>query len=262
MLPLSRLGCPLSLKTPNMGNPGSNLSYLDVGCGPGKLSIGLSLAGVKDITGIDTSSRSIAAAKAVAQQLPADGRPDFLNMSSHAFKTKRQYDVVIALAVMEHTDSPDLFLRGIYSLLKTAGHAYVSMTPFHGPFGDHMNAFFKVRVPWRGLLFSEKAVLRLRAERFRPDNSVERYGDISGGLNLMTISEYLHYINEAGLEIVSNNLDPHFRHYRRLWLMYPLSLLLTRISRVRNYFTFNLYTILRKRDRSLAEVGSVEERSG
>ena len=25
MLPLSRLGCPLSLKTPNMGNPGSIL---------------------------------------------------------------------------------------------------------------------------------------------------------------------------------------------------------------------------------------------
>ena len=121
----------------------SNLSYLDVGCGPGKLSIGLSLAGVKDITGIDTSSRSIAAAKAVAQQLPADGRPDFLNMSSHAFKTKRQYDVVIALAVMEHTDSPDLFLRGIYSLLKTAGHAYVSMTPFPRPLWRSYECLFQ-----------------------------------------------------------------------------------------------------------------------
>ena len=25
MLPLSRLGCPLSLKTPNMGNPGQRM---------------------------------------------------------------------------------------------------------------------------------------------------------------------------------------------------------------------------------------------
>ena len=28
MLPLSRLGCPLSLKTPNMGNPGQHLQAL------------------------------------------------------------------------------------------------------------------------------------------------------------------------------------------------------------------------------------------
>ena len=31
MLPLSRLGCPMSLKTPNMGNPGSTLEFTYAG---------------------------------------------------------------------------------------------------------------------------------------------------------------------------------------------------------------------------------------
>ena len=236
------------------------LSYLDLGCGPGKLSIGLSLAGANDITGLDAVSRSIAQANAVAKQLPASGRPNFLNVSSHEFKTERQYDVVIALAVMEHTRAPDLFLREIHDLLKPNGRAFVSITPFNGPFGDHMNSFFKARVPWRGLIFSEQAVLRLRAERFRPNNPAKRYQDIIGGLNLMTITEYLRYIDEAGLDILLNNFDPHFRHHKHLWPMYPLSYLLTRIPKVRDYFTLNLYSVLRRQDGDLAAPSVVAER--
>ena len=222
------------------------LSYLDVGCGTGRLSVGLSVLGMKDITGVDIMARNIATAKSVSQSLPAENRPKFHLMSSEEVIGKT-YDVVIALAVMEHTSCPDNFLKKICELLKPNGRAYLSMTPFHGPLGDHMSGFFKVQIPWRGVLFSEAAVLRLRAECFRPTDNVKRYQDIAGGLNLMTISQYLRYVNEARLEVVSNNFDPHFKHYKRLWPLYPLSWALTRVPRVRDFFTFNVYSIVRRR---------------
>ena len=70
------------------------------------------------------------------------------------------------------------------------------MTPFHGPFDDHMRGFFKVQIPWRGSLFAEKALLRLRGECFRPDDLAERYRDV--GLNLMTVGELFRYIGRCG----------------------------------------------------------------
>ena len=198
------------------------LSYLDVGCGTGRLSAGLRVLGMRDVTGVDIMARSIATAKSVSQSLPAENRPKFHLMSSEEVIGKT-YDVVIALAVMEHVSHP-----------------------FHGPLGDHMSGFFKVQIPWRGVLFSEAAILRLRAECFRPTDNVKRYQDIAGGLNLMTISQYLRYVNEAGLEVVSNKFDPHFKHYKRLWPLYPLSWALTRVPRVRDFFTFNVYSIVRR----------------
>ena len=222
------------------------LSYLDLGCGTGQLSIGLTLSGVEDVTGIDIVDRNVRMAKTVAYQLPAAARPRFRAISSHEMKAERRYDVVIALAVMEHIDNPALLLREIRDLLKPDGRAFVSMTPFHGPFGDHMRGFFKVQIPWRGPLFSEKALLRLRTECFRPDDRGERYQDV--GLNLMTVSEFFRYVDDAELCAANSFFDPHFRQYRRLRPMYPLSWTLTHIPKVRDYFTFNVYSILQRRD--------------
>ena len=225
----------------------AGLSYLDMGCGAGELSIGLSLQGVTDIVGIDIVDQNITTAKAVARQLPLGKRPEFLKVDSEDFAPERRYDVVFGLAVMEHTDAPAAFLRRVHDLLTPSGRAFVSMTPFHGPFGDHMAKFFRVQVPWRGALFSEKAILRLRREYFRPDEPLTRYQDVAGGLNLMTISQYVRYIEEAGLT-ASHRFDPHFRHYRRFWPLYPFSFCLTGIPRVRDYFTVNVYSILRRQD--------------
>ena len=221
------------------------LSYLDVGCGPGQLSVALSLAGVNDVTGVDVSAQSLRQATAVADRLPVHSRPAFINASIHDLTIERRYDVVLVLAVLEHIDRPALFLRRLSTLLKPSGRAFVSMTPFHGPLGDHMSKFFRVRIPWRGVLFSEQAILRLRRERYRPDEIVARYQDLPTGLNLLRISEYLRHIDDAGLT-ARHIWDPHFKFYARLWPLFPFSWCATRTPKIRDYFTFNVYSILQK----------------
>ena len=223
-----------------------DLSYLDLGCGTGRLSVGLSLLGVRNVTGMDILERDIATANAVAETLPRDVRPAFVHVDGRT-ADNRTYDAVVALAVMEHVSSPRQFLEQIRALLKPEGHAFVSMTPFHGPLGDHMDPFFRIRIPWRGLLFSEQALLQLRRECFRPSTPARNFNEIEGGLNLMTVSEYFGNIRSAGLEVVAHRFDPHFFRYRKLWPLAPLSYALTRIPKVRDYFTFNVYSILRRK---------------
>ena len=70
------------------------------------------------------------------------------------------------------------------SLLKPNGTAYVSHEPFQSPVGDHMHfGFFNFLIPYRGILFSEHAILKLRRECYRPTDTAMRFQDIVGGLN-------------------------------------------------------------------------------
>ena len=222
------------------------LRYLDIGCGTGQLAVGLSLAGAHRVTGIDLVGRNIAHARSNAGRLLVADRPGFEAVSAHDFASRgERYNVVIALAALEHVDRPAQFLREIRALLTRNGRAYVSMTPFHGPLGDHMWGFFRVQIPWRGVIFSEKAILRLRQERFRPDEPCRRYQEVSGGLNLMTIGQYLRYVEAAGLR-GHHRFDPHFSHYAWLWPFLPFSWCISKVPKVRDYCTFNIYSILHR----------------
>jgi hypothetical protein len=42
-----------------------------------------------------------------------------------------------------------------------------------------MDSFFRIAIPWRGALFSEEAILRLRRERFRPTERAMTYQAIT-----------------------------------------------------------------------------------
>lgn len=220
------------------------LSYLDIGCGMGRLSFGLKLAGAEDVTGIDILARHIEEARTVALRFEPQQRPTFHTIDIHAWQNQRRYDVIFVIGAMEHIHSPDRFLKRLAELLSPGGRAFVSFEPFHSPIGDHMHGFFRVQIPWRGVLFSEKAILRLRTECSRPTDPVTRYQDVAGGLNLMRYTEYQQYVEAAGLRFAHNHYNPQLWFYRHLAPLRPLSTLLTKIPRVRDYFIVTDYAIL------------------
>jgi 2-polyprenyl-3-methyl-5-hydroxy-6-metoxy-1,4-benzoquinol methylase len=223
------------------------LSYLDVGCGMGRFVLGLSALGAKDVTGVDILQRHIDEARTLADKLPEGCvRPELHHADVHNWDTDRQFDVVIVLGAMEHIHDPRDFLKSLARLIKPGGRAFVSFEPFQGPFGDHMSSFFRVPIPWRGLIFNEKAVMRLRAENYRPTDPATRYQEIAGGLNCIGFRAYFRYIREAGLEVEATYCNPQFGNRRR-WL--PLSwtsAVLTRIPYLGGYFVFSAYSILRR----------------
>jgi 2-polyprenyl-3-methyl-5-hydroxy-6-metoxy-1,4-benzoquinol methylase len=224
-----------------------SLSYLDIGSGIGRLSIGLSLCGATDVTGVEVVERHVAEAKGIAANLEEDLRPQFHCVDIHSWDSGRQYDVVIVLGAMEHIRDPENFLELLPRFMKPDGAAFVSFEPFKSPLGDHMRGFFRIQIPWRGLLFSEEAVLRLRRECFRPTDPARRYQEIVGGLNLMTFSEYLRYVRDAGLEFVAHNFNPQIKRHWLLRAIYPINWILTHIPKVQDYFIICGYSILKKR---------------
>jgi SAM-dependent methyltransferase len=223
------------------------LAYIDVGCGPGDLALAFIQAGATDVTGVDLVERQIDAARVAAKQVGGRCCPDFICADINTWQPNRRYDVVVSHEALEHISQPDKFISSLTRLLKPEGVAFLAFGPmFHSPVGDHLGEFFRIQLPWRGVLFSEKALMRLRKEFFRPGDPVDRFQDtVGGGLNLMRFSEFLSYTQKAALDVRFLSINPQFKSIPPI---YWISEILTRSPLVRDYFVISVYAMLKRAD--------------
>ena len=107
-----------------LGQPLQGLSVLDIGCGGGLLSEPMARLGAT-VAGIDAAARNVAVAAlhAEKQGLAIDYRQD----TAEALATGGgQYDIVLALEIVEHVADVDLFLASIGRLVKPGGLLFLS----------------------------------------------------------------------------------------------------------------------------------------
>jgi SAM-dependent methyltransferase len=220
------------------------LSYLDIGCGTGQLVVGLLEGGARDVTGIDIVPRHVAATAAIAERLGWQSQLKLECIDVHRWNSPQKYDVVVVLGALEHIHDPKLFLARLPELLKENGRICLSFEPYHSPIGDHCQDFFRFPIPWRGALFSEAALIRLRREFYRPTDPATRMRDVVAGMNQMRYGEFLRYAREAGLEIQWAGFTPQLKRYPPL---YWASEVLCRIPLVRDYFVMMAFVVLRKK---------------
>jgi SAM-dependent methyltransferase len=175
------------------------LRYLDMGCGTGEVTIGLAQLGARRITGVDFLSRSIAVAKRNARLAHVQDCVEFRCEDLLEWQPAEKFDVLLSFDALEHVADPERFLGRMADFLAPGGIAVVAFGPlFHSPFGDHMGEFFRWQVPWRGVLFNEIAVMRVRREYYRPTDPGRCYREIAGGLNLMRYSDFLRHLRTTG----------------------------------------------------------------
>lgn len=99
--------------------PFEGLSLLDMGCGGGLMSEPMARMGAS-VTGIDASEKNIKTASVHAQQsgLEIDYRA---NTAEALAETGAQFDVVLALEIIEHVNDPDAFVASCAQLVKPNG---------------------------------------------------------------------------------------------------------------------------------------------
>jgi len=111
-------------RDPLSGAPLQGLSLIDVGCGGGLICEPMARLGAR-VTGIDAADRNIATA-----HLHADGQElaiDYRATTAEALAaTGAQFDIVLALEIVEHVADVDLFLQSISRLTKPGGLVFMS----------------------------------------------------------------------------------------------------------------------------------------
>jgi len=165
-------------------------TVIDFGCGPGHDTIQLAKMGASKVIGIDIQERLLSIGREVAEKNSVDDRCTFTT------NTDELADIVICKDAFEHFDDPAYVLDLMTDLLKPDGHIEISFGPtwFH-PYGGHLFSVF----PWAHLLFTEKALIRWRAD-FKSDGAT-KFSEIEGGLNQITIRMFEQIVDESSCRI-------------------------------------------------------------
>lgn len=188
---------------------------LEVGCGPGYLSLELARSGHK-VTGIDISGACIDLAKLTAERDPYKKKRgaleyhcvDFLDEDKLIGKDK--YDCIVFLGTLHHFKNQDQVMKRTRDCLKKDGHIYI-----HEPVRDRVcerNAIFvymlKVLLSLNRGFYQEIA---LPDEDSDLDNNIHsiyaglKYEDLDGN-KIQSVND-----NEAGYRDMCKAFDEHFK---------------------------------------------------
>ena len=102
----------------NKQSPLKNLQILDIGCGGGLISEPMTRLGA-NVTAIDASSKNINIAKAHAKK--DNLNIAYLNELPENLSSKKKFDIILNLEIVEHVDNLDLYLQSCFKLLKPKG---------------------------------------------------------------------------------------------------------------------------------------------
>ena len=163
---------------------------LDVGCDAGDLAAVLARDGARHVTGIelhtvDENHRVLAERYG---STVAD-RVELLRTSGDMEELgDRQFDLVFSKEAMEHYADPESFVPQMARRVRPGGAMVIGFGPLWKAFdGGHMD--YMTKVPWAHLIFPERVIMAER-RRFRPEEHAERFEDIRGGLNKMTLERF------------------------------------------------------------------------
>ena len=110
-------------KIKNNNKPLKGLSILDIGCGGGLLSEPIARLGAK-VVGIDASDKNINVAKHHLKKSKLNIK--YLNTSPERFESKKKFDVILNMEIVEHVEDLNLFLKKSSLLLKKNGLMFVA----------------------------------------------------------------------------------------------------------------------------------------
>jgi 2-polyprenyl-3-methyl-5-hydroxy-6-metoxy-1,4-benzoquinol methylase len=166
---------------------------LDFGCGWGNQAVAMAIAGAGEVVGVDV--RGLDRARKLAAENNCTDRVRFVEQVPSA--ELETFDMVLSCSAMEHYGDPAGMVELMKQAVKPGGVIIISFAePWYGPRGSHFDAFS--RLPWVNLLFSEKTILRVRTH-FRSDGA-QRFEDVEGGLNRMSVAKFEHIIRNSGLK--------------------------------------------------------------
>ena len=125
------------------------LAVLDVGCGDGSLSIPFLEAGNR-VAYVDALPAMIEAARALAARVPA-AQATFEVCELERYDTARRFDLILALGVLAHVESPEALIERLAGFLAPGGRLVLQYTDAERPMGALLLAYDERRVrPRRG----------------------------------------------------------------------------------------------------------------
>jgi 2-polyprenyl-3-methyl-5-hydroxy-6-metoxy-1,4-benzoquinol methylase len=184
---------------------------LDFGCGEGGFTLALAERGAGHVTGLDILP-DFAMARAEAQR--RNYALTFVGAASETLPDAT-YDVIISHDSFEHFDEPEMILAEMVRLARPGGRILIKFGPTWGnPWGRHMSGTIRRDRPWIHLVVSERTIMRAQSVYHNQAEISERYAQLPGGLNKMTVGRFKGIINrQPGVRLEQLHVTPIYSLY-------------------------------------------------
>jgi SAM-dependent methyltransferase len=157
---------------------------LDVGCGGGAAVLAYAQFARMSV-GVDPASSIAAGVAPVMASL--SGRAAFVRGIVGLFP-EASFDLVVSHDAFEHLGDPGRELREMVRVTRPGGRVVVKFGPtWSGPHGRHMSGTYRKDRPWLHLMLPERSVMRVWSVYNDWPETLERYQDLPGGMNKMTV---------------------------------------------------------------------------
>ena len=103
--------------------PFKGLNILDIGCGGGLLSEPMARLG-GNVVGIDASEKNIKIAKHHIKKNNLNIK--YYNTSPEKFKSKKKFDIILNMEIVEHVEDVDIFIKHSSKFLKKNGIMFIA----------------------------------------------------------------------------------------------------------------------------------------
>ncbi len=172
---------------------------LDLGCGEGGHVLALAARGAGHVTGLDTLPEF--------QNAEEEGRRrdypvTFIGAGTESLPDA-SYDVIFSHDSFEHFAQPEQVLAEMTRLIRPGGRLMIKFgPPWRNPWGRHMGGTVRRDRPWIHLVVPERTVMRVQSVYHNEPVLKERYADLPGGLNKMTVGRFQRLLkNQDGIRI-------------------------------------------------------------
>lgn len=160
---------------------------LDFGCGEGGYVLAAAVHGAGHVTGLDIIP-DFRYAEAEAQR--REYAATFICATSESLPDA-SFDVVISHDSFEHFEQPADILAEMIRLTRPGGRVLIKFgPPWRNPWGRHMSGTIRRDRPWVHLIVPERMIMRVHSVYHNQAVLSERYAELPGGLNKMTIGHF------------------------------------------------------------------------
>jgi SAM-dependent methyltransferase len=168
---------------------------LDFGCGPGGEVVEMAQHGARRVIGLDLRQTWLDVGAAHARTHGVEDRCVFTR------QWDEPVDLIVSLDAFEHFADPAAVLVRMRELLRPGGRVLAAFGPtWYHPLGGHIYSVF----PFSHLVFSENALVRWRSlHKTDGATTIEE-----SGLNKMTISRFIRFVEASPLRFASFELLP------------------------------------------------------
>ena len=214
-----------------------NKKVLDFGCGHGSLTLDIAALGAQKVIGIDLEINLINFAKKnLDQNFPAlKDKVEFELIDLLTTDKFKDIDYIVSKDTFEHSLHLDKILEKFHQILKKDGRIFVGFGPLYNFYnGDHGRA--EAILPWFHIIIPEKILINRLNKKYK--KNLKKIEDL--GLSKYSFKDYIRLFRDSKFEVT---------YFKTNFSDHPISVIFNLLSKIKileEYFTYNIYSILKK----------------